>query len=157
MILLNLWIYNSDTTLCFKPNLGCLHWRPINDKTRQTISRPWKEISCEWLSPPLQWRSCGLPKLPLFTQSRYPTANRDRDVLQLYQAVCRTHLITRIKQKHDQWQAQKYLESVSWSVIMIVMSNLVIRIVEREPNIFSIAVEQLQCASINLVSHLCHI
>jgi len=33
-----------------------------------------------------------------------------------------------------QWRAQNYLESVSWSVIMIVMSNLVMGIVEREPS-----------------------
>ena len=31
-------------------------------------------------------------------------------------------------------RAQKYLESVSWSMIMIVISNLVISIEEREPS-----------------------
>jgi len=32
----------------------------------------------------------------------------------------------------------KYLESVSWSVIMIVISNLVMSVVEREPGGFRI-------------------
>ena len=41
-----------------------------------------------------------------------------------------------------QWRAQKYLEPVSWSVIMIVISNLVMSIVEREPSGFRITVKQ---------------
>ena len=41
-----------------------------------------------------------------------------------------------------QWRAQKYLESVSWSVIMIVISNLVMSIAEREPRGFRITVKQ---------------
>jgi len=43
---------------------------------------------------------------------------------------------------YSQWRAQKYLESVSWSVIMIVKCNLVMSIVEREPNSFRITVKQ---------------
>jgi len=39
-----------------------------------------------------------------------------------------------------QWRAQNYLESVSWAVIMIVISNLAMSIVEREPGGFRITV-----------------
>jgi len=38
------------------------------------------------------------------------------------------------------WRAQKYLKSVSWSVIVI--SNLVMSIVEKEPSGFRITVKQ---------------
>jgi len=40
-----------------------------------------------------------------------------------------------------QHRAQKYLVSVSWSVIMIVVSNLVLNIVGRETNGFRITVK----------------
>jgi len=43
---------------------------------------------------------------------------------------------------HSVARAQNYLESVSWSVIMIVISNLVMSIVKREPSGFRITVKQ---------------
>jgi len=44
--------------------------------------------------------------------------------------------------QYHQWRAQKYLESVSRAVIMIVISDLVMRVVEREPSGFRSTVKQ---------------